>query len=88
MIEKHKVMREKNNSAESNGCSKFKAGASKLRIKLPWSNQGPDRCVCFRNQSGIKNPASPGGHVRQASMPVFKTGFFFFSNTDSKQKGT
>ena len=33
-------MREKYDSAENVGCSKFESGALKLRIQLPWS----DRC--------------------------------------------
>ena len=43
------------------------------------SKQGPDPCVCFRNQPGKKIPAAPGGHVThvpQASVLVYKTGFF------------
>ena len=42
---------------------------------------GPDPCVCCRNQQawGKKSSLStesPGGHVPQASVPVFKTYFF------------
>ena len=42
MIQKHKVMREKNNSAEYVGCSKieskFESVAWELRIQLQWSD--------------------------------------------------
>ena len=33
--------------------------------------QGPDPGVCFHNQQGKNNPASPGGHVPKASVQVF-----------------
>ena len=32
------LMRKKNNSAESGGCSYFESGAEKLRIQLSWSD--------------------------------------------------
>lgn len=49
--------------------------------------QGPDPCVCFVNQPGKNNLASPDGHDPQPSEPVFKTGFFYLPNpnTDSKR---
>ena len=52
--------------------------------------QGPDPCVCFVNQPGKNNLASPDGHDPQPSEPVFKTGFFYLPNpnTDSKPSGT